>query len=117
MGGLARSARCEVWRSVKMPSADPMILICDDQEERGARACPAYAAARRRAGPPGGAPAAGDRECDLVCGPGRVRVALPAQGLPISYVESGTGGESLRYGLAGNWKESPCPSLSSRRSG
>jgi hypothetical protein len=42
--------------------------------------------------------------------------ALPADFLSVTW-NQGPGSGSLRYGLAGNWKESPCPSLSSRTSG
>ena len=48
----------------------------------------------------------------------RLRRAVNARGHFLSVTwNQGPGSGSLRYGLAGNWKESPCPSSSSRRSG
>ena len=94
-----------VCRSAEMPDAGPMIPMCDDQEDTKARACPGYApcqglsqrsdrcpvagdrgAAARRAARAAGkatdlAAAAGHRG-NLVPGPDRVRLAVPACGLP-----------------------------------
>ena len=48
----------------------------------------------------------------------RYRRAVKARGHFLSVTwNQGPGSGSLRYGLAGSWKESPCPSSSSRRSG
>jgi transposase-like protein len=48
----------------------------------------------------------------------RYRRAIKARGHFLSVTwNQGPGSGSLRYGLAGNWKEGPCPSSSSRRSG
>ncbi len=48
----------------------------------------------------------------------RLRRAVNARGHFLSVTwNQGPGSGSLRYGLAGNWKESLCPSSSSRRSG
>ena len=48
----------------------------------------------------------------------RLRRAVNARGHFLSVTwNQGPGSGSLRYGLAGNWKESPCPWSSSRRSG
>ena len=48
----------------------------------------------------------------------RLRRAVNARGHFLSVTwNQGPGSGSLRYGLAGNWKESPCPSSSSGRGG
>jgi putative transposase len=48
----------------------------------------------------------------------RLRRAVNARGHFLSVTwNQGPGSGRLRYGLAGSWKESPCPSSSSRRSG
>jgi putative transposase len=48
----------------------------------------------------------------------RFRRSVKARGHFLSVTwNQGPGSGSLRYGLAGNWKESPCPWSSSRRSG
>jgi hypothetical protein len=86
-----------------------MILICEDQESEGARACPQYAPDQapgqglsqrpdrcsmaghrpvsavwgaRAAGQTAGLAAPPDHRGDLVPGPGRVRLAVSARGLP-----------------------------------
>src|SRR5215468_1068203 len=88
-----------------MRSAGPMILMCDDQENR-ARACSEYAPGPTRtavslgpvrcgvgghrgaatgpvpAGTAAGARPPGDRERDLVREPDRVRLAVPAERFP-----------------------------------
>src|SRR5215470_2431995 len=92
-----------------MPGAGPMIPICDDQEDTRARAGPGYApgwaAGQGLSQRPDRCPVAGDRPApacrtagaagaaadlaeaadhrgDLVPGPDRVRLAVPARRLP-----------------------------------